>query len=108
IIYFGTNNPGSLVVTQAVASFHPGPLMTNTTYFWRVDGITPGGVVTGDVWTFTTVNPNGSVLYEWTFEGANLDADLGNGVMSYADAATPGLTTFGTTDGSSVPHIGGQ
>src|SRR6185436_4294258 len=35
----------------------------NTTYYWRVDAVTPGGTVTGDVWTFVTgggggVNPN--------------------------------------------------
>jgi endonuclease/exonuclease/phosphatase family metal-dependent hydrolase len=108
IIRFGTSSPGSLVVTQAAASFNPGPLALNTTYFWRVDEITPSGVVTGNVWTFTTFNPNASSVYEWTFDKGNLDAALGNGVMSYADAATPGLTTFATTDGTSVPHIGGQ
>jgi len=46
--------------------------------------------------------------YEWNFANGNLNAAVGNGVMSYADAATPGLTTFGTTDGGAVPHIAGQ
>jgi hypothetical protein len=46
--------------------------------------------------------------YEWTFNNGTLSADLGNGEMTYRDAATQGLTTFGTTDGSTVPHIGGQ
>jgi endonuclease/exonuclease/phosphatase family metal-dependent hydrolase len=108
IIRFGTSSPGSLVVTQAAASFNPGLLASNTTYFWRVDEITPSGTVTGDVWTFTTFNPNASTVYEWTFDKGNLEAALGNGVMSYADTATPALTTFAATDGTSVPHIGGQ
>lgn len=46
--------------------------------------------------------------YEWTFSLGNLSPALGDGTMDYADAATPGLTTFGTTDGTTVPHINGQ
>lgn len=46
--------------------------------------------------------------YEWDFENADLTAALGNGVMAYADEfSTPGLTSFGTTDGGTVPHING-
>ena len=45
--------------------------------------------------------------YEWGFDSGNLSTSLGNGTMTYADAQTTGLTTFGTT-GSGVPHIGGQ
>jgi len=45
--------------------------------------------------------------YEWTFNGGDLSASLGAGIMSYADAQTSTLTTFGTTDGTTVPHIGG-
>lgn len=45
--------------------------------------------------------------YEWTFANGDLSPALGNGIMTYADAATPGLTSFATTDGSSVPNIGG-
>jgi endonuclease/exonuclease/phosphatase family metal-dependent hydrolase len=95
VVWFGTNSPGSLGTTQTAASFNPGPLAPNTPYFWRIDEITPSGVVTGEVWTFTTVNPNASTTYEWTFDNENLEADLGQGVMSYADGTTSGLTTFG-------------
>jgi hypothetical protein len=45
--------------------------------------------------------------YEWRFTQGDLSTDLGNGVMSYADSGTAGQTAFGTTDGSSVPHING-
>lgn len=45
--------------------------------------------------------------YEWTFNTGDLASSLGNGAMAYADVATPGLTSFGATDGSTVPHIGG-
>lgn len=46
--------------------------------------------------------------YEWTFNGGDLSAGLGSGTLTYADAATPGLTGFLTTDGATVPNIGGQ
>ena len=108
LLHFGTNSPGELLVAQAEASFDPGLLATNTTYFWRVDEVTPSGIVAGDVWTFVTFNPNASTVYEWSFDGANLDAALGNGVMSYANAATAGITSFGTTDATKVPHIAGE
>jgi Concanavalin A-like lectin/glucanases superfamily len=49
-----------------------------------------------------------SNTYEWTFDQANLAPVLGPGVLAYADAATPGLTSFGTTDGIAVPNISGQ
>jgi len=46
--------------------------------------------------------------YEWTFDRGDLSADVGNGAMIYADADTPTLTLFGTTDGTTVPHIAGK
>lgn len=45
--------------------------------------------------------------YQWDF-GGDLSGSFGGGAMTYADATTPGLTSFGTTDGSTVPHINGQ
>jgi len=45
--------------------------------------------------------------YEWRFTNGDLGAALGNGVMSYYGSAE-GLTSFGTTDGSTVPHIDGS
>jgi hypothetical protein len=74
-----------------------------------VDEVTASGVVTGQVWSFTAgaaVAMNS--VYEWTFDARNLSAALGHGDMEYADGTTASLTTFGTTDGSTVPHIGGK
>jgi PelA/Pel-15E family pectate lyase len=53
-VYFGTGNPPRFRANQSGTSFDPGPLDTATTYYWRVDSITPGGVVQGPVWTFMT------------------------------------------------------
>ena len=44
--------------------------------------------------------------YEWGFTSGNLAPDLGPGIMNYA-GATGSLTSFGTTNGTTVPHIGG-
>jgi len=47
--------------------------------------------------------------YEWNFQLGDLSAALGGGAMTYADGAvTEGLTTFGTTDGATVPNINGS
>jgi hypothetical protein len=52
--------------------------------------------------TFTAQN---YTSYEWRFTNGDLTTDLGNGTLSYV--AGPAGTTFGTTDGSAVPHING-
>lgn len=44
--------------------------------------------------------------YEWRFTSGDLAPALGNGTMNYVSG--PAGTTFGTTDGGSVPHIGGN
>jgi len=45
--------------------------------------------------------------YEWNFANGTLAPAIGNGVMSYSDSSTPAQTSFATTDGGGVPHIGG-
>lgn len=53
-VYFGTSNPPRFRRNQAGTTFDPGPLETATTYFWRIDTVTPAGLVQGPVWTFMT------------------------------------------------------
>jgi hypothetical protein len=45
--------------------------------------------------------------YEWDLSG-DLNPSLGRGVLEYADSQSASLASFGTTDGVTVPHIGGQ
>jgi hypothetical protein len=45
--------------------------------------------------------------YQWDFSD-NINSTFGNGTLEYADSSSQTLTTFGTTDGGSVPHIGGE
>ncbi|HVP10031.1 MAG TPA: hypothetical protein VMV94_02470, partial [Phycisphaerae bacterium] len=40
---------------QAGTTFNPGTLDINTTYYWRIDEVSPGGQTKGPVWNFATV-----------------------------------------------------
>ena len=107
-VHFGTPSPNLLLTNTTSTSVTPANLLPATTYYWRVDESTPTGRVAGDVWSFTTT-PVTAKTYEWNFAAGNLSPALGNGVLAYADGATTSnLTMFGTTDGVTIPHIGGK
>jgi len=53
-VYFGTSSPGSYQGNQAAATFDPGTMANDTTYYWRIDEVNAGGTTTGSVWSFTT------------------------------------------------------
>jgi hypothetical protein len=47
-------------------------------------------------------------VYEWNFASGDLAPALGNGLLSYADGPiTSNLTSFGASDGTTIPHIAG-
>jgi hypothetical protein len=57
-VSFGTSNPPPQAAAgQAAASFSPGALAANTTYFWQIVAHNSGGATTGPVWSFTTASP---------------------------------------------------
>lgn len=107
-VYLGPTSPNLLLSNTTNTSISPVNLLPATTYYWRVDESSPGGAVTGDVWSFTTTAVTAKI-YEWNFATGNLTPALGHGVLAYADGATTSnLTIFGTTDGATVPHIAGK
>jgi hypothetical protein len=107
-VYFGIGGPATLIANTTNTAVPRTNLLPATTYYWRVDEFTPTGAVTGDVWSFTTRTIN-AATYEWNFANSNLAPALGNGVLAYADGATTSnLTVFGTTDGTTIPHIAGK
>jgi hypothetical protein len=53
-VYFGTSNPPSFVQNQTATTYDPGTMDYNTTYYWRIDEVGPGGTTTGVIWSFTT------------------------------------------------------
>jgi hypothetical protein len=77
-VYFGTDADAVANATKASPeykgnrlldseSLDPGALAFNTDYYWRVDEVTPGGTVAGNVWTFNT----GDFLLVDDFESYN-------------------------------------
>ncbi len=53
-VYFGTTSPGTFQGNQPAATFDPGTLANDTTYYWRIDEVNAAGTTTGVVWSFTT------------------------------------------------------
>ncbi len=53
-IYFGTDPNPPLVSTQAGTSYDPGVLLSNATYYWKVNPANTDGLSTCPVWRFTT------------------------------------------------------
>ena len=39
---------------QTATTYDQGSLLSNTTYYWRIDEVTAGGTYTGTVWSLTT------------------------------------------------------
>jgi hypothetical protein len=65
-VYFGTTpNALALVATKPLGqeSYSPGPLELGTKYYWRIDEVGPGGVVQGEVWSFTVGYPFSGLLH---------------------------------------------
>jgi len=65
-VYFGTNLTSVTNATTASAefkdnvveaSFDPGDLECQTTYYWRIDSASNVATTTGDVWSFSTPGP---------------------------------------------------
>jgi pectate lyase len=52
-VYLGTTNPPPFVENVTTSTLTPN-LSYDQTYYWRVDEVTSGGIVTGDLWSFTT------------------------------------------------------
>jgi len=63
-VYFGPNNPPTLVCNQFETEFDPGILDPNTKYYWRIDEINDqGNRTTGDKWAFKTDFPQPGQAY---------------------------------------------
>lgn len=55
-VFLDTQDPPADVVCNGldVATCHPPPLVTETTYHWQVIARNPAGTIAGPIWTFTT------------------------------------------------------
>ena len=53
-VYFDTTDPPAFKINQGDTTYDPGLLDYDITYYWRIDEVTGGGAITGDVWSFMT------------------------------------------------------
>ena len=106
-IFFGASTSVMLLTSTPAAYVSLTNLAPNTTYYWRVDESTTNGVIGGDLWSFTTAAINAN-NYEWDFAQGNLVPAVGQGALTYVDGVTANLTSFGTSDGTTVPHMQGK
>jgi hypothetical protein len=60
-IYFDTDSSfgGVSGINQPGASYDPGKLSYDTTYYWRIDSVNGDGTTPGPTWSFTTKPPPG-------------------------------------------------
>jgi len=53
-VYFGTSTSPPFQGNQTETAYEPCMMDVNTTYYWRIDEVGPGGTITGELWSFTT------------------------------------------------------
>jgi len=74
-VYFGDNfddvNNAAGSPSQANATYDPGPLEFNKTYYWRVDEFDVFTTHKGEVWSFTTAGPGGGIKGDY-YRGTDL------------------------------------
>ena len=91
-VYFGTTSPGTSQGNQTAATFEPGTMSNDTTYYWRIDEVNAGGTTTGTVWSFTTeqeATPDANLVGWWRFENnADDSAGTNDGTIYGAVSAT--------------------
>ncbi len=95
-VYFGTDYNAVLNAgiaspqykgRQAQATCQPGELAKNTEYFWRIDTVTPSGVIIpGKVWRFTTGTGLGGILRQVWLGISGPDVSDLTGSANYPDS----------------------
>ncbi|NIP24844.1 MAG: hypothetical protein GWN67_07895, partial [Phycisphaerae bacterium] len=78
-VYFGTDPCALPKVTTILSVFPPtydppGDLVASTTYYWRIDEVNGPDIVTGDVWSFTTIR--GEAQCDYPYDGAIISGDM--------------------------------
>ncbi len=110
-IHFGTTNPPPFVAEQTSDLFATPALAPGATYFWRIDEVTPGGTVAGDVWHFDSPPPaaDGAISeFHFSLVNEGIAPVLGTSVLEYASFDSEALVSYAVSDGVSVPHMDGQ
>nr|NIS54341.1 hypothetical protein [Phycisphaerae bacterium]NIW96170.1 hypothetical protein [Phycisphaerae bacterium] len=80
-VYFGTD-PCALPKVTTIMNLPPfppkwdppGDLVASTTYYWRIDEVNGPTIVTGDLWSFTTIPGEAGCSYP--YDGAIISGDM--------------------------------
>jgi subtilisin family serine protease len=77
-VHFGTATPPPNAGDDSNSSYDPGPLNSNTTYYWQVVAENLYGETEGPIWSFTTGGMTQYTLSISTTLGGNTDPDPGD------------------------------
>jgi hypothetical protein len=111
-IYLGTD-PNALIFQRRQVNniFKPDYLGGSRTYYWRIDSVTPTEIVTGDIWSFTTVESPGGEPLSFTpthdtfvNSGQSTNNYGGNGVIRVSSGSRFGYLKFEVTGTGGVVY----
>jgi subtilisin len=112
-VYFGTSPAPGFQGNQAEASFWPGTLELETTYYWRIDEVNAVGTTTGIVWSFTTRASGPGTIYVSHIAmvaksaGPNRSATATVTIHDIDENPVAGATVYGTWSGSYSQNVSG-
>lgn len=109
-VYFGTSESAVTNATTASPEFQenlagtmfdPEDVVANTTYFWRVDGVGPGGTTKGATLSFTTIEAPGQIT-DPDPESGELGVSLNPTLSWTADPLATSHDVYFGTDATAV------
>ena len=90
-VYFGMDSSPPFIGSQTAATYDPGTLQEETTYYWRIDENGAQGTTPGIVWSFTTGSAPEPLWVQLSYD------DFESGWGSYTDGGRDcSLYTRGT------------
>jgi hypothetical protein len=102
-VYFGTGSQPPFIGNQTVATFDPGTMDYETTYYWHIDEVNKWGITTGQLWRFTTLRdpgpPGTGTGTGGTMTGPGT-GPTGPGTGTMTGPGTGGATGTGPTTGT--------
>ncbi|UCE47360.1 MAG: hypothetical protein JSW47_17385, partial [Phycisphaerales bacterium] len=112
-VYFGTNadevaNATSGGTDTSAATFDPGPLELETTYYWRVDEHAGLVVTKGEVWSFTAKREGGGLqaeYYDISPSGTPSPPESAFSDQPVLTRIDPGINFEGTSGTSPEPNV---
>jgi pectinesterase len=101
-VRFGTATPPPFRAEVTATSYSAGRLAAGTSFYWRVDAVTPAGIVEGRVWSFRTAD---SASRDETADrtGAGTGRSGAGSTLMVGDSAPRGLARTGGASTAALP-----